>query len=84
MALHFKSVKDIVKAHRNRRSPVVLFIIVCKDINCFWETYPHRIVPILIAAIAPPHSHSHPGIWIAGSNLIKDTDVKMRSAIVSS
>ena len=84
MATYFDSAKDIVKGNRNRSSPVTLFIIVCKDINCFIETYPHMILPILITAITPPHIHNHPGIWIAGNNLNKDAATKMRSAIVSS
>ena len=84
MAMYFNSKKGIVKGNKNRRSPVTLFIIVCKDINCFLETYPHMILLILITAITPPHIHNHCGIWIAGNNLNKDTTTKMRSAIVSS
>ena len=61
-----------------------MFIVVCKDINCFLETYPHMILLILITAITLPHIHSHCGIWITGNNLNKDTTTKMRSAIVSS
>ena len=84
MAMYGNSAKDTVKGNRNRRSPVTLFIIVCKDINCFLETYPHMILLILITAITPPHIHNHPGIWIAGNNLNKEAATKMRSAIVSS
>ena len=62
MAMYFNSTKDTVKGHRNRSSPVTLFITVCKDINCFLETYPHMILLILITAIRPPHIHSHCGI----------------------
>ena len=61
-----------------------MFIVVCKDINCFLETYPHMILLILITAIVPNHIHNHPGIGIAGNSLNKDTTTKMRSAIVSS
>ena len=61
-----------------------MFIIVCKDINCFLETYPSMILLILITAIIPPHIHNHCGIGIAGKNLNKDTITKMKSAIVSS
>ena len=60
-----------------------MFIVVCKDINCFFKTYPHRILLILIAAITHTHIHNHCGIWIAGNNLNKDATTKMRSAIVS-
>ena len=84
MAVYFNSTKDIVKGNRNSSSPVALFIIVCKDINCFLETYPHMILLILITAITPPHIHNHCGTWITGNNLNKDTTTKMRSAIVSS
>ena len=62
MAVYFNSTKDTVKGNKNRRSPVTLFIIVCKDINCFLETYPHMILLILITAITPPHIHNHPGM----------------------
>ena len=84
MAMCFNSAKDIVKGHRNRRSPVTLFKNVCKDKNCFSKTYPHMILLILITAITPPHIHNHCGILIAGNNLNKDTITKMKSAIVSS
>ena len=84
MAMYVHSVTDIVKGIKNRRNPVTLFIIVCKDINCFLETYPNTILLVLIAAIALPQIHNHPGIWIAGNNLNKDTATKMKSAMVSS
>ena len=84
MAVYFNSMKDIVKGNRNSSSPVALFIIVCKEINCFIETYPHMILLILITVITLPHIHNHTGIWISGNNLNKDTTTKMRSATVSS
>ena len=83
MALYWGSMKDIVKGNRNSSSPVSLFIIVCTDINAFLEINPIKILPILIIAMTPPHIHNHPGIWIAGNNLNKDTATKMRSATVS-
>lgn len=84
MAMYFNSTKDIVKGNRNSSSPVTLFIIVCKDINCFLEIYPHIILLILTTAIKPLHIHNYHGIWITGNNLNEDTTTKMRSAIVSS
>ena len=84
MAAYFKSTKDIVKGNMNSSSPVALFINVCRDINCFLETYPKMMLLILISAITLPHIHNHCGIWIAGKNLNKDTTTKMKSAIVSS
>ena len=84
MAVYFSSMKDIVKGNRNSISPVALFINVCRDINCFLETYPHMMLLILISAITAPHIHKHCGICIAGNNLNKDTATKMRSATVSS
>ena len=84
MAVYFNSKKDMVKGRRNSSSPVALFAIVCMEINCFVETYPHMILLILIAAITPPQIHNHPGIWIAGNNLMMDTTTKMRSETVSS
>ena len=59
MAMYFNSKKDMAKGNRKSSSPVALFIIVCRDINCFLETYPHIILLILIIAIAPPHIHNH-------------------------
>ena len=41
MAMYFNSTKDIIKGNRNSSSPVALFIIVCRDKNCFLEIYPH-------------------------------------------
>ena len=42
------------------------------------------ILLILITAITPTHIHNHPGIWVAGNNLIMDTTTKVRSATESS
>ena len=84
MAVYFNATKDIVKGSRNSRSPVTLFIIVCREINCFLQTYPHIILPILIIAIIPPQIHNHPGRWVSGNSLITDASTKTRSATVSS
>ena len=46
MAVYLGSTKDIVKGNRNRRSPVTLFIIVCKAINRFLETNPYDIADL--------------------------------------
>ena len=59
MAVYLNSVKETVKGKRNNNKPVTLFISVCRDINCFFKTYPHMILPILIIAIAPTHIHNH-------------------------
>ncbi len=83
MELYFDSTKDKVKGKRNNNNPVILFIAVCRAINCFLEAYPHMKLLILIAAITPTHIHNQWGIWSAGKNLIMDTTAKMRSATVS-
>ena len=59
MAMYFNSTNGIAKGNKNSNSPVALFIIVCKDINCFLDTYPHMILLILINAITLPHIHNH-------------------------
>ena len=84
MELYFHSTKDKVRGRRNNNNPVILFITVCRDINCFFETYPHGILLILMAAITPTQIHNHLGIWIAGNNRNKDAATKRKSAMVSS
>ena len=83
MKLKFTSEKGNVKGKRNNNNPVILFIIVCRDTNCFLETYPQIILPILIIAIVTPHPHSHRGISIVGKILIIDVVTNTRSAAVS-
>ena len=83
IAVYFNSTKDIEKGKRNNSSPVTLFIIVCRDINCFFETNPQTILQIFIIAMMPPHIHNHLGISIAGNSLNNDTATKKKSAIVS-
>ena len=57
--LYFKSTNDIINGNRNNKNPVTLFIIVCKDINCFLQAYPNMILAILIIAIKTPHIHNY-------------------------
>ena len=84
MAVYFNSAKETVNGKRNSSSPVALFIVVCRDRNVFWETYPKTILMILIIAMRLPQIHNHGGRWIAGKILTNDTVTNTRSAAVSS
>ena len=83
MELYCNSTKENVRGKRNNNSPVILFIAVCRDTNCFLEAYPHMILLILISAITAPHTHNHPGALIVGKILIKAAVTNVRSAAVS-
>ena len=83
MELYFNSKKDNVRGRKNNNRPVILFMIVCRAMNCLVETYPQMILPILTIAIKPNHIHNHPGTEIAGNSLIIDTDTNAMSATVS-